>query len=181
MNFCTNCGNTTAEKIPLGDHQVRRVCTQCGFIHYVNPKVICGALALWQDKVLLCRRAIEPRHGLWTLPAGFMENGETTEQAAAREAHEEANARLQNLHLYTVISIPHVSQVYMLYRCELASTDFFPGVESLETRLFHEHEIPWQELAFASVHKTLECFFNDRKQGSFPVHNLAFLAKSPAE
>lgn len=168
-------------KIPEGEDRLRHVCDACGTIHYQNPKIITGVVAEWNRQVLLCKRAIEPRYGFWTLPAGFMENGETTEQAAAREAHEEANARLQNLHLYTVISIPHVSQVYMLYRCELASTDFSPGVESLETRLFHEHEIPWQELAFASVRKTLECFFNDRKQGSFPVHNLAFLAKSPAE
>lgn len=181
MKYCSACGATVSLKIPENDERLRHVCDACGTIHYQNPKIIAGALPVFNDQVLLCRRAIEPRHGLWTLPAGFMENGETTEQAAAREAHEEANARLQNLHLYTVISIPHVSQVYMLYRCELASTDFSPGVESLETRLFHEHEIPWQELAFASVRKTLECFFNDRKQGCFPVHNLAFLAKSPAE
>lgn len=179
MNYCSECGAPVALKIPPGDDRLRHVCDACGTVHYQNPKIIAGALPVWGDQVLLCRRAIAPRYGLWTLPAGFMENGETTEQAAAREAHEEANARLRDLHLYTVISIPYVSQVYMIYRCELEADDFSPGVESLETRLFHEHEVPWEALAFHSVYKTLECFFSDRQRGEFPVHNLAFLTPRP--
>ena len=180
MNYCSECGAAVSLKIPENDERMRFVCDVCGVIHYQNPKIVAGALPVWGEQVLLCRRAIAPRYGLWTLPAGFMENGETTDQAAAREAHEEANAKLRDLHLYTVISIPHINQVYMLYRCELASDDFSPGVESLETRLFHEHEIPWNELAFPSVRKTLECFFHDRKQGAFQMRNLGFLAPKPA-
>lgn len=179
MNYCSECGAPVTQRIPENDDRLRFVCDACGTVHYQNPKIVAGALPVWEGQVLLCRRAIAPRYGLWTLPAGFMENGETTEQAAAREAQEEANAKLRNLHLYTVISIPHVSHVHMIYRCELESDDFFPGIESLETRLFHEHEIPWEELAFYSIRKTLECFFNDRKQGAFQVHNLSFLLPRP--
>lgn len=175
MNYCSDCGATVSLKTPENDERLRFVCDACGMIHYQNPKIVAGALPVWGEQVLLCRRAIAPRYGLWTLPAGFMENGETTDQAAAREAREEANATLRDLQLYTVISIPHINQVYMLYRCGLVSMDFSPGMESLETRLFHEHEIPWGELAFPAVRKTLECFFRDRKQGTFPVHNLGFV------
>jgi len=180
MNYCSDCGAPVSLKIPEHDDRLRFVCDACGVIHYQNPKIVAGVLPVWGEQVLLCRRAIAPRYGLWTLPAGFMENGETTDQAAAREAHEEANASLRDLRLYTVISIPHINQVYMLYRCELVSDDFSPGVESLETRLFHEHEIPWGELAFPSVRKTLECFFSDRKLGAFSVHNLGFVMPKPA-
>ena len=179
MNYCSDCGATVSLKIPENDERMRFVCDACGMIHYQNPKIVAGVLSVWGEQVLLCRRAIAPRYGLWTLPAGFMENGETTDQAAAREAHEEANATLRDLRLYTVISVPHVSHVHVIYRCELVSDDFAPGVESLETRLFHEHEIPWDELAFHTVRKTLECFFQDRKQGVFPVHNLAFTIALP--
>lgn len=179
MNYCSECGAPVTLKIPDNDDRLRHVCDACGTIHYQNPKIVAGVLPVWGEQVLLCRRAIAPRYGLWTLPAGFMENGETTEQAAAREAHEEANAKLRDLHLFTLISIPHVSHVYMIYRCELVADDFYPGVESLETRLFHEHEIPWEELAFHSVRKTLECFFSDRRQGAFQVHNLSFLLPRP--
>lgn len=179
MNYCSDCGATVSLKIPENDERMRFVCNACGMIHYQNPKIVAGALPVWGEQVLLCRRAIAPRYGLWTLPAGFMENGETTDQAAVREAHEEANAALRDLRLYTVISVPHVSHVHMIYRCELVSDDFAPGVESLETRLFHEHEIPWDALAFHTVRKTLECFFHDRKQGVFPVHNLAIMMSKP--
>lgn len=175
MNYCSDCGAPVTRKIPSGDDRLRYVCEQCGVIHYQNPKIIAGVLPVWEGQVLLCRRAIAPRYGLWTLPAGFMENGETTDQAAAREAHEEANAKLRELRLFTVISIPHINQVYMMYRAELAATDFSPGTESLETRLFAEDSIPWTEIAFPSVRKTLECYFRDRQNGVFQVHNLAFI------
>ena len=175
MNYCSECGASVTLKIPANDDRPRFVCDSCNTIHYQNPKIVAGALPVWGEQVLLCRRAINPRYGLWTLPAGFMENGETTEQAAARETREEANALVENLQLYTVVSLPHISQVYMMYRAQLPAADAFSaGTESLETRLFHEDEIPWNELAFHVVRKTLECFFQDRRKGSFGVHNLAF-------
>lgn len=127
MNYCSDCGATVSLKIPENDERMRFVCDTCGMIHYQNPKIVAGVLSVRGEQVLLCRRAIAPRYGLWTLPAGFMENGETTDQAAAREAHEEANATLRDLRLYTVISVPHVSHVHVIYRCELVSDDFAPG------------------------------------------------------
>ena len=170
MNFCSNCGHKTAEKIPLGDHQVRRVCTQCNTIHYVNPKVICGALALWQDKVLLCRRAIEPRYGLWTLPAGYMELFETMEQGAARETREEAEAEVNIQQLYCMYNIPRIGQIYVLFKAELVDGEFGAGEETIESRLFSEDEIPWNDLAFPSVERTLRHYFADRKTGNFETH-----------
>ncbi len=170
MNFCIICGHETTEKIPLGDHQIRRVCVQCGNIHYENPKVICGALALWEDKVLLCRRAIEPRYGLWTLPAGYMELFETMEQGAARETREEAEAEIHIEQLYCIYNIPRIGQVYVLFKANLIDGTFGAGEESIECRLFDEHEIPWTELAFPSVERTLRHYFEDRKNNSFITH-----------
>ncbi|ENV84984.1 hypothetical protein F939_02829 [Acinetobacter radioresistens DSM 6976 = NBRC 102413 = CIP 103788] len=170
MNFCIICGHETTEKIPLGDHQIRRVCVQCGNIHYENPKVICGALALWEDKVLLCRRAIEPRYGLWTLPAGYMELFETMEQGAARETREEAEAEIHIEQLYCMYNIPRIGQIYVLFKANLIDGTFGAGEESIECRLFDEHEIPWTELAFPSVERTLRHYFEDRKNNSFITH-----------
>jgi len=170
MNFCIICGHETTEKIPLGDHQIRRVCVQCGNIHYENPKVICGALALWEDKVLLCRRAIEPRYGLWTLPAGYMELFETMEQGAARETREEAEAEIHIEQLYCMYNIPRIGQIYVLFKANLIHGTFGAGEESIECRLFDEHEIPWTELAFPSVERTLCHYFEDRKNNSFITH-----------
>ena len=159
MNFCSHCGNPVEQRIPLGDNRLRFVCPQCQTIHYQNPRIIAGCLPVWGQQVLLCRRAIEPRRGFWTLPAGFMENGETLEQAAIRETLEEACARVQGLQLYTLFDLPHINQVYMLFRAELADLDFAAGEESLEVRLFDEQQIPWSELAFPTIGRTLECFF----------------------
>jgi len=170
MNFCIICGHETTEKIPLGDHQIRRVCVQCGNIHYENPKVICGALALWEDKVLLCRRAIEPRYGLWTLPAGYMELFETMEQGAARETREEAEAEIHIEQLYCMYNIPRIGQIYVLFKANLIDGTFGAGEESIECRLFDENEIPWTELAFPSVERTLRHYFEDRKNNSFITH-----------
>ncbi len=128
---------------------------------------------MWDGQVLLCRRAIAPRLGYWTLPAGFMENGETLAQAAARETEEEANARIGDLQLYTLFDLPHISQVYLFFRAELLDLDFSAGDESLEVRLFDEAEIPWSELAFPTIGRTLECYFSDRREGCFPVRNEA--------
>jgi ADP-ribose pyrophosphatase YjhB (NUDIX family) len=146
------------------------MCSICGTIHYENPKMVVGAIPEWEDKILLCRRAIEPRHGFWTLPAGFMEKNETTTQAAARETAEEAHARVEIVALYALYNIPHISQVHMFYRSQLLDLDFMPGSESLEVALFSEADIPWEELAFSSVSNTLRHFFEDRRRGVFELH-----------
>ncbi|MCV6615237.1 MAG: NUDIX domain-containing protein, partial [Cellvibrionaceae bacterium] len=149
----------------------RHVCDGCETIHYSNPRIIVGCLPIHEDKVLLCRRAIEPRYDKWTLPAGFMENGESTEEGALREAWEEARAKLELDSLYTLYSLPQINQVHMFYRGHLSDLDFSPGPESLEVRLFSEDEIPWDELAFLVVGKTLKHYFADRQQGHYPVHS----------
>ncbi len=178
MKFCSECGQTVTLKIPEGDNRPRHVCDHCHVIHYQNPKIVTGTLPVWGDQVLLCKRAIQPRHGLWTLPAGFMENGETMEQAAIRESVEEANANLRIQSLYTVISLPHINQVYVLYLAELKDLDFHPGVESLEVKLFDEQDIPWQQLAFRTIDFTLKRYFEDRKTSSFPIHTHAIEANN---
>jgi ADP-ribose pyrophosphatase YjhB (NUDIX family) len=170
MKFCSSCGATVSHKVPDGDHLPRYVCDQCATIHYQNPRIIAGCIAEWQDKILLCRRAIEPRYGLWTLPAGFMENRETTLQGALREAREEAQAQVINTSLFSLFSIPHISQVYMMYRGELQHGFAQPGTESLETLLFSETEIPWDELAFPVMRETLKLYYADKAQGEFTVH-----------
>lgn len=170
MNFCSECGSTVTLRVPKGDHLPRHVCPGCGTIHYQNPKMVVGCLPEWEDKVLLCRRAIEPKYGLWTLPAGFMENGETTLEGAARETWEEAGARIEIGSLYTLFNLPHINQVYLMFRARLLDLDFQSGIESLETRLFSEAEIPWDEIAFRTVRSTLEQYFSDRRTGSFAFH-----------
>ncbi len=171
MKFCSQCGGPVMQRIPEGDDRPRFVCTDCQTIHYQNPRIVAGCVPVWGEQVLLCRRAIEPRRGYWTLPAGFMENGETMAQAAARETLEEACARVQQLSLYTLFDLPHISQVYVFFRAELADLDFAVGAESLEVKLFHERDIPWSELAFPTVGRTLECFFADRVAQTYPVRN----------
>ncbi|BBP75056.1 NUDIX domain-containing protein [Pseudomonas gingeri NCPPB 3146 = LMG 5327] len=173
MKFCSQCGKPVSQRIPEGDTRLRFVCDHCQTIHYQNPNIVAGCLPVWGSQVLLCRRAIEPRLGFWTLPAGFMENGETVEDAARRETFEEAYARVRNLSIYTLIDVPHINQVHVFYRAELADLDFRAGTESLEVRLFEEHEIPWSELAFRTVGRTLECFFADRLTQQFPVRSEA--------
>jgi ADP-ribose pyrophosphatase YjhB (NUDIX family) len=167
MKYCNICGAPVELRLPPDDNRARHVCTSCGEVHYQNPKLIVGAIPEWQDKILLCRRAIEPRHGLWTLPAGFMENGETTAEAAARETLEEANARVSIDELYSLYNLPYINQVHLLFRARLQDLDFSPGVESLEVRLFSEQEIPWDTLAFRPVRFTLQHYFSDRKAGDF--------------
>ena len=172
MNFCSECGNTVTRKIPEGDDHLRYVCDNCETIHYHNPKIIGGSLAISGDRVLLCKRAIEPRHGKWTLPAGFMENDETLAEGSARETWEEAFAKVDDLQLYTVISVPSVNQVNVFMKGDLVDDKYSAGAESLEVELFTEEEIPWGEIAFTAVRLTLERYFEDRKTGTFPVHNL---------
>ncbi|MBE7439762.1 MAG: NUDIX hydrolase [Spirochaetales bacterium] len=158
MNYCSHCSRTVVLRIPPGDSIARYVCDACGQIHYQNPRIIVGSLPLWQDRILLCRRAIEPRIGKWTLPAGFLENGETLEQGAIRETMEEAGGRIAITELYSVYSIPHVAQVYMIFLARLLDLDYAPGLESLEVDLFLPEELPWEELAFTSIRFALERF-----------------------
>jgi ADP-ribose pyrophosphatase YjhB (NUDIX family) len=169
MRYCSECGASISLRVPEHDDRPRHVCDGCGTIHYRNPKLVIGAIPEWGGELLLCRRAIEPRRGLWTLPAGFMENGETLHEGAARETLEEANARVEIGPLYTVFNLPAIDQVYMLFRATLRDLDFSPGSESLETRLFGEEEIPWGDLAFQVVHETLRLYFADRGRGDFPT------------
>ena len=167
IRHCNVCGTAVEHRIPEGDNAPRAVCPSCDHIQYQNPKVIVGSVPVWEDKILICRRAIEPRHGKWTLPAGFMENEETAAEGAAREALEEANARIDVEQLYTFFSVPHISQVYVMFRARLLDLDFSPGPESLEVKLVSEEEVPWDELAFTSVRRTLTHFFADRRSGTF--------------
>lgn len=167
MKFCSICGsNKLTLKIPAGDNLPRYICESCEEIHYINPKIIVGALPTWEDKVLLCKRAIEPRYGKWTLPCGFMENEETIEEGAKRETIEEANANIEIQNLQAVYSIPHISQVYVVFLSKLLDMNFSSGEESLEVGLFREEDIPWHELAFSAVKFSLENYFKDRRNGN---------------
>lgn len=168
--FCAACGRPVVRRVPAGDTRERDVCDHCGIVHYVNPRPVVGTIPVWQDTVLLCRRAIEPRYGKWTLPAGFMEIGETTREGALRETIEEACARVALGPLFSMIDVPYIEQVHVFFRADLLDLDFQPGAESLEVRLFREPEIPWQELAFRTVAQTLRLFFADRAQGTFGTH-----------
>ena len=170
MKFCSNCGAPVALKVPAGDTLPRYMCDGCNTIHYQNPRMVVGCIAEWEDKILLCRRAIEPRYGLWTVPAGYMENGETTYQGALRETLEEANARVEIGPLYALYNIPHINQVYILFRARLLHFDVRAGAETLEARLFGEPEIPWDQIAFATVRNTLTHYYSDRKLGEYKFH-----------
>ena len=170
MKFCSNCGAAVQLRVPAGDTLPRHVCDACHTIHYQNPRMVVGCIPEWEDRILLCRRAIEPRRGLWTVPAGYMENGETTFQGALRETLEEANARVEIGPLYALYNIPHINQVYILFRGRLLDLDVSPGAETLEVRLFDENEIPWDGIAFASVRNTLTHYYQDRRDGGFQFH-----------
>jgi ADP-ribose pyrophosphatase YjhB (NUDIX family) len=170
IKHCRVCGTGVDYRIPADDNRERAVCPACGTVHYVNPLNVVGTIPVWNDQVLLCRRNIEPRHGLWTLPAGFMELGETTEQGALRETDEEAGARVELEGLFSVLNVVRVGQVHLFYRARLLDTDFHPGPESIEVRLFRESEIPWEDLAFRTVRETLQRYFEDRRLGQFRVH-----------
>ena len=179
MKFCSECAHPVALMIPEGDNRPRYVCIQCESIHYQNPKLVVGSIPVWQPegepvKILLCKRAIEPRLGFWTLPAGFMENNETTAEAAIRETEEEAGADIAIGKLFSMLNVAQVHQVHLFYLARLQNLDFAPGVESLDVQLFSENEIPWDTLAFPTIHKTLELFFADCVQlhegGGFGFH-----------
>ena len=171
MKYCQHCAGPITHHIPPGDDKLRFCCIECDVVFYQNPNNIVGTLPIYEDKVLLCKRAIEPRYGKWTLPAGFMENGETTLQGAIRETAEEAGAVVlpADCSLYTLFSLPYINQVYLFFRTQLRVLDFDPGEESLEVALFSEAEIPWSELAFPVVRITLEQYFTDRRAHQYPV------------
>ena len=171
MNYCSECGAKTERQIPEFDDRLRDVCTTCGIVHYQNPKVIVGALPTWEGKVLLCKRASEPRYGLWTLAAGFLENGETAEQGALRETVEESGASIELATLYREFDIPSINQIYLFYRGEMSSAYYKAGIESLEVKLFDEADIPWDKLAFPVMTDILKEFFSDRGQQEFPVRS----------
>lgn len=154
-------------KIPADDSRERHVCNSCGSIHYFNPRNVVGSIPVFGDQVLLCRRAIEPRHGYWTLPAGFMELGESTSAGAARETQEEAGALVEIGPLYSLLNVPHAEQVHLFYLAKMTSPAFQAGEESLEIALFDEQNIPWDEIAFPTVKQTLKWFFADRTAGVF--------------
>lgn len=188
MNFCSHCAHPVVLKVPADDTRERFVCEQCGTIHYENPRNVVGSIPVWGEQVLLCRRAIEPRLGYWTLPAGFMEIGENTAEGAQRETLEEAGAEVIMGELFSMLSVPHVHQIHLFYLAQMTSADFAAGVESLEVKLFSEAEIPWDEIAFPTVRHTLEWFFADRKAGllgsatapaSFRVHEQSITQRIP--
>ena len=173
MNFCSQCGKAVELRIPAGDHVQRHVCPACGTVHYRNPKVIVGCVPEWEDgRVLMCRRAIEPRLGRWTFPAGFLEMAETSGQGAAREAIEEAHAEVEVGELFVVINVPYVSQVYLIHRGRLKTPQFGPTVESSEVVLMREEEIPWDQIAFPTIYHGLKFFFADRASGHRGIHAL---------
>jgi ADP-ribose pyrophosphatase YjhB (NUDIX family) len=171
MKYCSSCGKPVVVRIPADDNRDRFVCDHCTTIHYQNPKIVVGCLPVYEDRVLLCLRAIEPRKNYWTLPAGFMENGETCVEGAQRETMEEACARVDNLQLYTLFDLPHISQVYMFYRADLHAGKFGVGTESLDADLFRVEDIPWDKMAFPVITRTLRLFIEDREHGLYPVRN----------
>ena len=169
MKYCNNCGEKVILEIPKGDNRERYCCPNCEAIHYQNPNVVVGTLPVKEDKVLLCKRAIKPRYGLWTLPAGFLEMEETLEQGALRETLEETNTKVKMKNLYAIYNIPQIGQVYILYLAEVMQNNFGPTSESLEVKFFKKEEILWEELAFPFVKNALDHYFNDLKNGKFSL------------
>lgn len=170
MNYCSRCGGKITTAIPAGDDRPRYCCEACGAIHYENPKMVVGCIPEWQNRILLCRRAIEPRYGKWTLPAGYLENGERVSEGAIRELQEEAGARSAAVLPYALYDLTFVNQMYLFFRAPLAGAEFAAGKESLDVRLFDEDQIPWDELAFQVVSETLKRYFEDRRVGTFSFH-----------
>ena len=169
MKYCSSCGSKVELKVPQDDNFPRYCCTNCDAIHYQNPNIVTGTIPIMKDRILLCKRAIHPRPGMWTLPAGFLENGETIGQGAFRETLEETNTEVKMGNLYAIFNIPQISQIYMLFFAEVLREDFGETPESLEVKLFKEEEIPWQELAFPFVPIVLKNYFADRKVNKFDL------------
>jgi ADP-ribose pyrophosphatase YjhB (NUDIX family) len=175
IRHCRACGSAVEYRIPADDNRERAVCPACGLVHYENPINVVGTVPVWTgsdgvDRILLCRRNIEPRYGLWTLPAGFLELGETTAAGALRETDEEAGAQIELQGLFTLLNVVRVGQVHLFYRARLSSDRFAPGPETIEAQLFAEDEIPWDAIAFRTVRETLQAWFSDRRAGAFGLH-----------
>lgn len=180
MKFCSNCGHAVTVRTPAGDHLPRHVCDACGTVHYRNPKLVVGCVPEYEGRILLCRRAIEPRHGFWTIPAGFMENGETTQQGARRETLEEAQAEVEIGSLLAVVHVLHADQVHVMFRARMLGPGFGPTPESLEVMLCDEAGVPWDEIAFRSVDFALRRYFDDRRRGVEDHHFAALDYRKPA-
>lgn len=177
MNFCSHCGSDQLDRrIPPSDTHPRIVCDNCGTIHYRNPKIVAGCLPVWEDRVLLCRRAIEPAYGLWNVPSGYLENGEGVLEGARREVWEEAEGRTRNEYLISLYNLEKINQVYLQFVGELVDGSFGVGEESLECALFTEKAIPWEEIAFTSSVFTLHHYFRDRKTGRRVLHRGSYPA-----
>lgn len=184
IRFCRLCGTATEQRIPPLEDRPRAVCPNCGYVDYVNPINVVGTVPVWWGNgarhgaeggeqtplILLCRRAIEPRRGFWTLPAGFLETGETLAEGAVRETWEEAGARIDLEGLFSVLDVVHANQVHVFFRARLRDLDLDPGVETLENRLFPVAELPWEDLAFRTVRRTLQAWVEDRAGGTFGLH-----------
>ena len=170
MKYCSNCGRPLHLEVPTGDDRQRHVCRHCETIHYQNPKMVVGCIPLWNEKILLCRRAIEPCVGKWTIPAGYLENGETVAEGAKREVAEEACARVHRLKPYALYNLSFVSQVYFIFLARLKTPEIGPGHESSEVGLFAEADVPWDNIAFAVVTDMLRCYYRDRRAGDFPFY-----------
>ena len=175
MNFCSHCASPDlSTRVPAGDTHARIVCDNCQTIHYANPKVVTGCLPVWEDKVLLCRRAIEPCYGLWNVPSGYLENGESVEDGARREVWEEAAGRVELDYLITLYNLERINQVYLQFVGRLVGGKFGVGEESLECRLFTEEEIPWEKMAFTSSTFTLRRYFNNLRRGRKELHRASY-------
>jgi ADP-ribose pyrophosphatase YjhB (NUDIX family) len=174
MKFCSQCGHEVALTVPEGDTLPRHVCGHCGTIHYENPKVVVGCVPEYEGRILICKRAIEPRLGYWTIPAGFMENGETLQEGAARETLEEAEAQVEVGELFAIVDVVRAQQVHMLFRARMLNGRYGAGDESLEVRLIEPDDIPWEDIAFASVRFGLEAWLEDRRTGRPRLHTTAF-------
>ncbi len=178
MKFCLHCGSRQVRyQVPPMDNRERFVCQSCGYVHYENPNMVVGCIPVWEDRILLCRRAINPRRGLWTLPAGFMELGESAPQGACRETMEEANVQVEIDALFALFSLPYLDQVYLMYRASMLNEQCSPGLESSQVALFQQDQIPWEQIAFASIYYTLKLFFEDREQGDYRLHTGEVLRK----
>lgn len=179
QQFCSQCGHPLTRDTPPDDNRIRDLCTHCGAVHYQNPRNVVGIIPIFGDQVLLCRRAIQPQHGKWTLPAGFMELGETTEQGAMRENQEESGAQIQVQSLFTIIDVPSVNQVHLYYLAQVLAPDLAPGPETLEAEFFDLDRIPWDQLAFRTVSTTLQHYLQDREHGGFSTHHYAIDIRFP--
>ncbi len=176
--FCTQCGHSMIRQIPEDDDHVREVCASCGHVHYENPKMVVGTIPVFQKRILMCKRNIEPRKGWWTLPAGYLENDESVQQGAVRETLEETRAQVRILSPYRMFNILFVDQIYLMFIAELLSQDFGPTPESTDVRLFSESDIPWDEIAFDVIRQTMKDYFQDRKNvGSHSFKPADFMFK----